>query len=481
MAACNGGDDSAALADWLSYGHSLGTRAVLFIPPGCLEGIFANGGPSFSTDITITCGGFGTNPNPNTTVQNAVIWGYGATFANFWFGGQGAYSDQNPNATETTCLGAGNGPTNTSPLIQAANVGDTFVTAITPSDLTGNFAAGDWIVVTALGLQGCGSHPISPHIWEFKLITSVNTTTGVVTLNEPLRNSGYKTTYPIIGPSGSPCTSPYDGGAAAIILLQKSYNTISQYYGLTVNAPPISNEVLATGRNVSLIDVNVFAGGGFAPSVGENLSFIFGSYNNIENDKLIDTLTYFGSNLYANNTVQSSSIHNLIMTNTYAKGMGTPLNATISNSTFGSLVIGPTCCGLGNSVILDNVKITAPFDQAHFSLTSNYSLSSGTLTISKTASEWLNGKGPGLWVPGNKYFLSDDTGETTCVPFTTFTVSDIIDAGANVQIVTDLASIPSGNICSGFPVGGFAAFHVKTLTQKFTGPYFLNFLDAVQP
>lgn len=553
-APCTGGDDSAALADWISYGHGLGaTRAVINIPDGCVEGVFGgNGNSSFSADLSVHCAGFGTNPD--TTIQNAVIWGYGTTFASFQFGGQGIFGNQYPTTIETNCIANG-GPSNTSPLIQAPNPGDTTVTVITPSDLTcspscggtnKNISPGDWIVLSALGTQGCGSAPINPAIWEWKLITAVNYSTGLVALNEPVKNSGYKTTYPFLGlvltslvwsggivtattasphglSNGSPvtiiratpsqyngffqatvtgsntftyplasnpgaetipgtltCNGPYDGGAAAISLAQKSYNTISQYYGMTVND---AGEALITGRNISLIDVNLSANGGIAPSSGETLSFIFGQFNNIENDKLIDNLNYFGTNLYGINTVQSSSIHNLNIANSKSRfWQGTPFNATISNSKFDALTVGPLCCGMGNAVTLDNVVVTVPFPNQHFSFISSYSFSGGTLTISKTDPEWTNGKGPGLWVPGNEYYMGDNDGSNTCASPNTFHVTGLDDAGANVAISTDIVSIPTGNICLTVrPPSTFGAYRLKTLIQKFTGPYFLNFPETLQP
>lgn len=461
-ATCNGGDDSAALADWISYAHGLGAvRAVLFIPPGCTEGAFGgDGNSSFSADITVNCAGFGAQPV--TTVQQPVIWGYGTFFPQLWFGGQGFFGAQNTQGVETGC---GSGPTNTSPLIQAANAGDTTVTLVTAGD-SSNLTVGDWIAVTALANQGTGSFPPNHSFHEHKLITAINGGTGVITLNAPLLFS-YKTTYPNLGG-----TQPFEGGPATIYLMEKTYNNISQYFGMTITGTNQSNIL---GRSVVLQDVTWLnpASTGPNPTQSEAIWLIGNRYPASEVDKEIDLLAVINSSV-GNTDVQSAAVNNLIIQGTTFSGAlnGVPANAVISNSKFSAIRAGPTCCGHGNSIALDGVTFVTALQNFHHSAISAYSFSAGTLTIAKTASEWTSGAAPGLWVPGMKYFMGDTDGSNTCAPANTFTVSDVVDAGANVQIVTNISSIPVTNICNANtrPPSTFGAYQAMSLTQKFSGP-----------
>lgn len=478
-AACAGGDDSTALADWISYGHSLGAaKAVLFIPPGCAEGAFGgDGNASFSGDISIHCAGFGSQPD--TTIQNAVIWGYGTTFVSVWFGGQAFFNAQNTQGVEAGC---GSGPTNTSPLIQAANAGDTTITLVTPSDATGNLAVGNDIVVGALSTQGVGSFPPNQHFHEHAHIDAINTETGVITLHARLKYS-YKTTYPNLGG-----TQPFEGGPATIYLMEKGYNTNSQYFGMTVTCANCQNNII--GKNIVLSDVVWSdATANPAPTQSETIQLIRTSYADLEVDKDVDSLSIISSAV-GNITVQSSSVNNLIVQGTtfgyYGRTgniNGTPLNASILNTKIpGGIRAGPTCCGQATSLTLNNVSFQIASANFHHSTISAYSFSGGTLTIAKSSTEYTNGTSPGMWVPGHKYFMGDTDGSNTCSVPNTFTVMDVVDDGANVNIPTDLASVTFGNICAGVRAPStFGAYNVLSLSQTNSGPANLLSIPEMLP
>lgn len=453
-ATCNGGDDSAALADWIAYGHGLGaTRAVLLIPEGCTEGDFGgDGNASFSADVSIHCAGF--SGQPDTTIQNAVIWGYGTTFSSLWFGGQGFF-------TAGVGTGCGVTPTNTTPLIQSANAGDITVTLVTPGDITGNLAVGDQIVVTALANEGIGSFPPSHSFHEHKSITAINAGTGVLTLSSPLQFS-YKSTYPSLGG-----TSPFEGGPATIYLMEKTYNTVSQYLGMTVTSVTQSNIL---GKNVTLTDViwsNPSANGP-NPTQSESITLVRNIYPASEVDKEIDNLSILGG-IIVNTDIQSSSVNNLVIQGTTFTGHlnGTPTNTTISNSKMNAIRVGPTCCGQASSISLDNVAFASVLFRGSSTAISAYSFSGGTLTIAKSNAEYTNGNSPAIWVPGHKYFAGPGDGSNSCIPANTFTVLDVQDAGANVNILTDLASVSFGNTCSAgtAPPSRFGAYQTMTLIQ----------------
>lgn len=457
-AICDGStSDNTALASWITYAHGLGTAlAKLYIPSG--SSCTFSGNTSFALDVSINCAGFGASSN--TVVQNLLVWAYGATVNSAWFGGRAFYSVQNPNGVQTGCSGA---PTNTSPLINTVSVGATSVTLSTAGEIS-NFTVGDWIVVTALSNTLIGNYPPSHTYQEHALITAINSAT--LTLDRPLQNS-YLSTYPNLGG-----TSPFQGGPATIYLLEKGYNTIARYMGLSVSSIAQSNII---GRSVVLQDVTWTnaAGSGPNPTQSEAIWLIGARYPTSEIDKEIGTLAIINSSA-GNTVIQSSSVNtHLVQGSTFSGTItGTTANTQITNSKISALRAGPTCCGRANNLILNGVTVTTTPVIFHFSAMSDYSFSAGTLTISKAATEWTNGKGPGLWVPGTKYYMGDLNGQDNCVPANTFTVSDIIDAGANVQIVTDIVSIPVTNICNSNvrPPSTFAAYQSMALTQKFSGP-----------
>lgn len=462
---CNGSDDSTALSDFLTYGHGQGaTQVVLYVPPGCIEGAFG----SFSSDVTIHCAGF--SGQPITTVQNLAVWAYGTTFTSIWFGGQGFF-------TAGVGTGCGATPTNTTPLIQNANAGDTTVTLITPSDITGNLAVGDDIVATALANEGIGSFPPSHSFHEHKSITAINATTGVLTLNSPLQFS-YKTTYPSIGG-----TQPFEGGPATIYLMEKTYATNSQYFGMTITGTTQSNII---GKNITLTDVTWSnpASNGPNPTQSETINIVRGNYPASEVDKEIDNLN-ITNGFIGNTDIQSSSVNNLNIQWTEFTGTlnGTPAKTTITNSKIAGMRVGPTCCGQASSLTLTNVVLLAGVNHFHFAAISAYSFSAGTLTVSKAAAEWAGGNAPALWVPGHKYFAGDSDGSNSCSPANAFTVTDVQDAGSNVNIVTDLASVSFGNTCgSGTrPPTTFGSYNVMNLTQTNSGPFNLLTIPEMAP
>jgi hypothetical protein len=460
-AVCNGAsDDSAALADWISYAHGLGTAlAVLYVPPGssCSLG-GAHGNISFVADNTVHCAGFGAQPD--TTVKNAIIWQYGATYDQMWFGGQAFFTAQN---TQGVVTGCGSGPTNTSPLIQQAIAGDTTVTLITAGEAS-NFAVGKWIQVTALANQVAGAFPPTHTFHEPAQITAING--GVLSLSAPLRFS-YKTTYPDLGG-----TQPYQGGPATIYLMELTYDLTARFYGGTVTNTNQSNII---GRNITLTDVvwSNAASNGPNPTQSASIINIRGAYPGQEVDKENDTLVLF-MNQASQTDVQSSSVNTFMIQGSTFSGKlnGSAANTTLSNSSFGSITAGPTCCGVGTATVLDRVTFQAANTNYHHTLISAYSFSAGTLTIAKANAEYTNGKSPGLWVPGHKYFVGDSDGSNTCSPANTFTVSDVVDAGSNVNIVTDLPSVSFGNTCgSGTRAPTtYGAYQTMTLTQTSSGP-----------
>lgn len=440
-AACDGSTvDSAAFASWVAYGVSKGaTNANLYIPPGS-HCVLDSGGTNGC--LTNDCSTHGT-----AGVQQPNIWGYGAIIDQACRVGGWGFFDNNTSQALVNTVSAG-------------------ATSVTVNDGNiGRFSVGNWIVITALGIQSFGDPPNFAY-FEYKQIAAISG--NVVSFSSPLKNS-YKSTYPQLD-TGSP-TTPSLGGPAQIYLLEPSWNVTANIFGLTLHCVAQQQFV---GRNIMLQSVNVSGTSGSDFSTGIVHTINSSSLGSVEYDKDLEL-----GNFYAVTTGQfiiqsQSGALNIVGSTLNGALNGTTANTAVTSTTIipvtGGIRAGPTCCGAGTALYLNGVSFTPARTNAHHTLVSAYSLSGGVLTIAKASSEYSTSVS--MWVPGHKYYLGDNQGFNDCVPVTPFTVSDVIDAGSNVQIITDLASIPGGNICNNnnSPVVTFASYGVLSLIQTNSGP-----------
>jgi len=96
--------------------------------------------------------------------------------------------------------------------IVTTSAGTDTVTLVTSGE-TSLFTTGQWVMISAIDMQGYGDPP-NPGIFEFKKIASIGS--GTLTFTEPLLYS-YKSTYPVYAPgqaSGPPITN--QGGPATV-------------------------------------------------------------------------------------------------------------------------------------------------------------------------------------------------------------------------------------------------------------------------
>jgi hypothetical protein len=448
-AACDGTTiDSAAFASWVSHGVGLGTaQAKLYIPPGSncvLDGTGTNGGITFDASVHNTAG-----------IQNVVIWGYGATVNNCGvLGGWGLYSNNTTVAN-----------------ISQANPGDTSV--IVNDGRASALISNRWALVSALAIQPNGS-PANLQYFEF---VQTGTISGNTVPISPALTKTYKTTFPQMDVGDA--FDPDLGGPAKIYMMEPSWNTHTQIYGLTVVN---GGGIVLQGRLIDAQDVKLL-GGGTEPtqSITINLS---GTITNMEVDKEVTNLNLSGLIVNGGNIGgASSSVVNLNLNNSYlSKALsGTSAqNVTLSNSNvIGGISAGPSCCGHGNTMVLDNVKFTPAIRSFHLSQwcavppcasLTDYAFSNGTLTIAKSNPRYVGAVQ--LWVPGYKYYMGDSDGSATCTPLSTYTFSALSGPTDNgdgtVSIVTDIPSIPTGNVCNGNsrPPSTFGAYQAMTLTQS---------------
>jgi hypothetical protein len=438
-AACDGvTNDDAAVLDFVTYGHALNPALVkLYIPSGCKLHLSAQ--CSFVMDASQFTG--------DTGIQNAIVWGYGAT-------------------TDAICIGGfayPNGTVSGVPQQALINTASAGTSQVTVNDGNGAiFSVGRWIAVTGLCIQVNQSGNPDHQFFEYRLITaSTGGANPTLTLNGPLSNS-YESTWPLLSLGDS--LSPAQGGPAMIYLLEPTWNTNLTILGLTSTYAGQTNVI---GRNIVIQDM-VFATNGFAPSSSQYIWMYGSSAGSIEVDKNFENLTLFNVSI-ASQILSQSAAGNMNLSRVSALGLGTTVNTTATNSRFNSITAGPACCGAGNSLTLDGVAYGSAALQYHFGQISDYSFSGGTLTIAASNPVWKN-SATALWVPGHKYYTGDTDGSDTCTGQSNpFTVSDVQTSGSNINITTNLAALPVVASCPGSRVPStFSSYRIMSLTQKFT-------------
>lgn len=398
----------AAMAAFNAYGAAQTNTVNLYIPPGSYAG----------------------NVNPFDGIKNCVISGYGATWLDdFWIGPAG--------------IGLGSGiwvDDQHSPRIQTVSAGSTTATLIDKTKVS-LFSVNQWVLVSALDLMGIG-FPMNLYYNEYIQINSINASTGVLTFKTSLVNS-YKSTYPSYFPHGNPFSSPVDyGGPATIYSLQSVWDIDLTISGMRFGA---GYQGRFDGRSITLVDCT-FTHFNPAPSVlktGLLQGCIFSTvFNQIEVDKLIETVTFKN----CQNSVlalQSTSVNTLVVDGcTFQSITGGARHNIISNSTTGLLQFG-AAFGRIETIELENNNIGSLDYFIQHNAFTDFSLSSGTLSIAKTA-------GPVLWaVPGQKCFVFEGALTNYGGPFD---VTDVREDGVNTLVDTTLGNsfpvIPSSGVIS---------------------------------
>jgi hypothetical protein len=429
-ATCNGvAADDTAQAAWIAYGQSLGaSQAKLFIPPGSVCNI--TGGTQSLT--------FDGNHGSAGQIQNVLVWAYGASINKTWIGAYGFFNDNLHDA-----------------LISAANAGDATVTLINGTQIS-RFSVGGWIAVTALSTQTFGFPP-NFFFFEYKLVTAING--SVLTLDSPLKNS-YKTTYPQLDTGSN--VSINLGGPATIYELEPSWNLRATVLGLNVTNQ--QGQMNITGRDVVFQDGILSGSTSFNLTMSKNAWVIGSEISDSEPDKVIENASFH--RITGRRMTIQSAFGSLNMTSSTLRDSltGTVQNTAIVNSNVLAFRAGPTCCGHGNSLLVDGFSFGASQANYHYAPSSSFSFASGTLTIAKSDPNYFSSVG--LFVPGMKYYFGNQAGVGDCSPKITFTATDVVDAGTNVNIVTDIgASLPS-SICDGVSYNAYGAYQLMSLIQR---------------
>jgi len=423
-ATCDGiADDTTAYTAFITA--FVGLKANLYIPPRSKCKISWSPG-----SLTVNSLGLGTTP-----ASSLNIWGYGSSWnANFTSGGF----------------------TTTVALISTANIGDSSVTLLNPSDAA-NFAVGRWVCVCGLELQH-GGFPPNFQFYEMRRITNI--VGSVITLSAPLANQ-YLSTWPL---------NDTNDGPASIWLLDTTWDSNISIYGLRFD---VNGELVLNGRTVQLYDVSVEDISAADISANQSFWSFYSSLGAPEIDKDIEFAGFFRS--YASQVdIQSPSPNSMIVDNSvFGRLVGTPKNLQITNSKITNsstldLFVGPTGFGHGVSITADGLTVDAG-NIPHRALDKSiFSFSSGVFTIPNANVANVRGA-LAMFVPGQKYYFSATDG-TVCAPQTAFTVTGIDQDASNLNVRTDIVgSLPSPT-CGGSPYFGYQPYGAATITQKFSGP-----------
>jgi hypothetical protein len=445
-ATCNGvASDDTALASWAAYGVGLGAaQAKLYIPPGS-KCVFSSGFLACDNSTGTSASG----------IQNAIVWGYGATATNLRNGCYTFYDDNQHSARVAT-----------------VNSGATAVTLVNSGDAS-KFAVGNWIAIAGLSLQ-IGSFPLNFQLIEYKRINGI--VGSVVSLSTPLTFT-YLSTWPVIAPND---TSQDYGGPATIYLMVPSFDTNLTVFGLSSTTP--GNEVTMNGRTVIVYDANYV---GCSPSAGSSIWLFNVNCAGTEIDKDIENLYLVRSAAHNNWTMQSASVINFWCQQCTGNFSGTVQNTYISGGS-GNVSIGPSGYGVAQSLTVNGSVVPAAVNVAFGPgvPTTDFSFSSGVLSIANNSANIYKAYAWGI--PGHSYYFGDTDGSNNSSPQTHFTISAVTQDATNSYFT--LSSCSWGSCAGSLPTptcganpscANYIPYGAQAITQdRFTGPANLTQFQA---
>jgi hypothetical protein len=285
---------------------------------------------------------------------------------------------------------------NLSYLIQTTTPFTNTVTLLTATD-SANFAVGQWIMLASLDIQYYGFPP-NCDLFEYAKITTINSGTGVITLDRNIENV-HRSDFPD-GNNPNPCgkariwqlnTTGWPWGAS-------TWDLDHIYQGLTVNPAPHAGSVyqIFTGRQLKTID---WTGVGPSESVAFNVEHHSPRFiTQAEPDKLVRNISYNLMDYTCGQRLafQSSSIDMVTIRDSYINGTLTPGNAkhvVVDNCGIDSIAAQSTQ-GLGRSRIVRNSRIfgSAPINYSLYDAGTalavdgtNVAYANGTFTLLKSS------------------------------------------------------------------------------------------------
>jgi hypothetical protein len=374
-----------AFVNFNSWARSQTGGVRLVIPPGSYK-LTGTPGRSFSVGV-----------------KKLLVDGYGATLDSIYLG-TGFYQDN---------LHSG--------LVQTVAPGSSTVTLVNLSDAS-RFAAGNWILITNFDMQATG-FPVNALIFEYHQIQSINTGTGVITLQKLLLNNYLSTLPSYTEGSGSVMPSP---GPARIYLMQPDWDRELIIKGVNFTQ---ATDIFGTCRSMRFEDVSFAA----VPDPTAAPEIIFRNIKSattttqMEVDKMINNLVL--DNLdHRIVLVQSSSVEKMeIRRSKILTLTGTAKHNVIENSDIEKFQLGTLGFGATYSTIINNCRMVefASVNNPHAIAAAN--IVNGRLTMSKFqyAGFGTDAKDNNL-ILGQVYFLAER------LPFRITNVTDNNDPNVTV-------------------------------------------------
>lgn len=419
-----------------------------------------------------TTGGTAQNLTPNG-MSRVRYWAYGAIFdANIYVG---------PPTGNAYIGNAANWQAyifdlvKTTPFNEAVPMIDGTITLNTIANAV-NYFVGQWISIFGLDVQSAYNHfqsgPPNNQYHEYKRIKAINTSTGVITVDGPLKWV-YLTTYPNLintPPSGGPPASGLIGGGTALIApMHPCWDMEVEVRG----ARWVASGVGTLARRTSYIDC-VFEGYGSTPGIvvpSVSRAFIVkncrftgipvSGYGQLQVDKMLEYVEF--DNCWCGDRFQiqipSVSLHTMLLkSSTIPQVSGSPRAMRISDCHMDWLQIGPMF-GATAGVEIENSRVVL-FDIMNRSDDSgsgtagvnndmqfvpNWTFSGGTFTRNISA---LPGNQPLTWqIPGAKLFFTDASAavykyfQNMGSPFTI--LNTYMDGSGNFSFDTTLQAVPT--------------------------------------
>lgn len=336
-----------------------------------------------------------------------------------------------------------------------------------------NYYVGQWISVFGLNIQDAYNHAVSgpPNLQyhEFKQIKAINTSTGVLTLDGPLKWV-YLSTFPQLFTPSSVFSA---GGAASISAMHPAWDCKIQVHGVKYVGEPAT----ASSR-IFLYSDCTFQGfgnasGQSAPTVAQSYVFRnceFGPSDTagvqfMEVDKMIEYLEIENCRMPSKYRIQNTSPSLQVCRIKALQGsqiLGTPRQCKIADSRIDSLLVGPFI-GVTDACEVQNTSVKYFDMQARsddpvdlltgavglrpgndMTLVPNWTFSSGTFTRNLTG---LPGSQGMLWeIPGAKLYMIDASGilkpgQNMGSPFTI--LNTYMDGSGNFSFDTTLTAVPT--------------------------------------
>jgi hypothetical protein len=313
-------------------------------------------------------------------IKGLVVDGHGASLSFLRPGGKGWPTDNRHSAR-----------------IASVSAGSKTVKLLSRPD-SSRFTVGGWVAIAAFDMMAWG-FPQNLWYFEYRKVTAINPSTGVITLDAELSND-YLSTYPLHNPGGA--HSADMGGPATVFAMDASWDAEVIFRGVTFSQA--TQDVYGCARSIQYIDCK-FRNRSPAPSQGKLWKAVGTDLGpSVEVDKVLELLELDDVTCTSGNGLmvfQSASIKRAEIKNSHIRKLhGTARHMVIKDTNIQDLRIGARGYGNTLSLLMENCQINSLIGNTIRVSWSPSSIANGRFT---TPNKGSAGKG---FVPGGKYFFT---------------------------------------------------------------------------